>query len=137
MPDVFYKHFNVKKPQAASVQEIFSGYNPPPYQSLNKNGKVEIREPAPGGVREIQDFLQLPVDVKLLKEDTEELVDYPPPQLTNQTSSCKPEGSAPDSETPPKEDTKTDTPHELDRDCQGLSDAFPYIVSGLPYHQSK
>lgn len=77
MPEVFYKHFNVKKPQPTTVNEsIF--YQPPAYLSLNENGKVEIREAAPGGVREIKDLQQLPVDVKRLNDETGELEEYPP-----------------------------------------------------------
>ena len=71
LPEVFYKHFNVKKPQPSySVAEAVA-YRPPPHQSLNKNGKVEIRPPAEGGVREIKEFLTLPVEVKVLTDETE------------------------------------------------------------------
>lgn len=79
MPEVFYQHFKVKKPQAATLQEAVC-YQPPPYQSLNENGKVEIRPPAEGGVREIKEFQELPTEVKLLDETTNELVEYPKPK---------------------------------------------------------
>lgn len=159
MPEVFYQHFNVKKPQPATLTEVVNGYNPPPYQSLNVNGKVEIREPAEGGVREVKDFAHLPVEVKRLNEETNELEDYPQLEtsltsghtehllklqeilkenhFTTQISSCMTECSVPDSETPPTIGATKDSLHELDRECPGLSGAYPYIVNGLPYHQSK
>lgn len=76
LPEVFYKHFNVKKPKPASVAET-TYYSPPPHHSLNKNGKVEIRGPAEGGVRQIDQFLELPVEVKMIEDETGELKDYP------------------------------------------------------------
>jgi len=70
MPEVFYTHFNVKKPQpSVSLMESLT-YTPPPHQSLNKNGKVEIRKPAEGGVREIKEFLALPVEQTLITDQT-------------------------------------------------------------------
>ena len=75
MPEVFYQHFQVKKPQPGSVMECIS-YQPPPYASEG-NGKVEIRGPVEGGVREIKDLMTLPVEVKRLNEETNELEEYP------------------------------------------------------------
>jgi len=79
LPEVFYEKFNLKKLQPASVMESIT-YTPPPYEPLNKNGKVEIRGPAEGGVREIKDFATLPTEVKLIDEETGELKDMPPPK---------------------------------------------------------
>lgn len=71
MPEVFYEHFKVKKPKpAVSLMESLT-YTPPPSESLNRNGKVEIRKPAEGGVREIKEFLELPVEVKMLTDENE------------------------------------------------------------------
>lgn len=78
MPEVFYEKFNVKKPKPVDFRETIH-YTPPPYQSLNVNGKVEERPPLPGGVREIKDLQQLPVEVKKTNEETGELEDYPTP----------------------------------------------------------
>lgn len=93
LPEVFYEHFKVKKLQPATVDECAS-YFPPPHQSLG-DGKPEVREPAPGGVREIKDLMALPVEVKRLNDETNELEDYPPPrQLTLQdivNTQCTPE----------------------------------------------
>lgn len=60
-PEVFYKHFNVKKPQPAAVDEC-AMYIPPRgfYE-----GPGETRPPAEGGVREIKEYQTLPVEVKL------------------------------------------------------------------------
>lgn len=76
MPEVFYTHFNVKKPQPATVMETVV-YQPPPYQSLNEHGKVEERGPLEGGVRVIENLMELPVEVKRTNEETGELEDYP------------------------------------------------------------
>ena len=77
LPESFYKTYNLKKPQPASLTECIL-YSPPAYQSLNENGKVEVRGPAPGGVREIKDLQQLPVEVKRLNDETGELEEFPP-----------------------------------------------------------
>ena len=79
MPDVFYEHFKVPKPKTGlSVMESLT-YMPPPAVSLNKNGRVEIRGPAEGGVREVQQLPAPPVEVKRINDETGELEDYPPP----------------------------------------------------------
>ena len=79
MPEVFYEHFKVAKPKPTNsiVESLY--YSPPPSVSLNKNGKIEIRPPAPGGLREIKEFQSLPVEVKLLDDETGELKEYPLP----------------------------------------------------------
>ena len=136
MPEVFYEHFKVKKPQSLSVNECAT-YIPPPYASLG-NGKVEIRGPLPGGVREIKDLQQLPVDVKLLTDEGE-LKEYPPidpdkhqwaklmehsldvkntpfhfdwTKLTKKNASDTPINYLLNSLTLPKEDSKKETQHE-------------------------
>jgi hypothetical protein len=68
-PEVFYTHFGVKKPQAASVVEC-SNYMPPPSASV---GKLEMRPPAEGGVRQIENLPPLPVEVKVVKDEEESL----------------------------------------------------------------
>ena len=70
LPEVIYEKFQLKKPQPATVMECVT-YTPPPHHSLNKNGKVEIRKPAEGGIREIKEFLTLPVEVEMLTDQTE------------------------------------------------------------------
>lgn len=78
MPEVFYQHFNLKKPQPSeSLMESLT-YTPPPHQSLNKRGKVEILPPVEGGVRPMPELLELPVEVKKVNEKTLELEDFPP-----------------------------------------------------------
>ena len=83
MPEVFYKHFNVRKPQPADIEEI-AHYNPPAHLPLG-DGKVEIREPAPGGVRQIELPALLPVETLVIKDEEEEK----PKQLTNQSDDEK------------------------------------------------
>ena len=77
LPEVFYEKFGFKKPKP--VDEVSVTYQPPAYQSLNENGKVELRGPVEGGVREIKELQVLPVEVKRLNDETGELEDYPPP----------------------------------------------------------
>ena len=76
MPEVFYTHFKVKKPRPGEVGELVTPHNPPPYISMNEGGKLEIRGPLPGGVREIKEFQTLPVEVKRLT-DSGDLEPYP------------------------------------------------------------
>ena len=77
MPEVFYEHFHLKKPKSdASVMEMLT-YQAPPSVSLNTDGKVEIRKPAEGGVREILLLEAPPVEVKRLNDETQELEEYP------------------------------------------------------------
>ena len=66
LPEVFYEHFKVKKPQPQSVAEACS-YNPFIYRIYGP--KPEIRGPAEGGVREIKDLMTLPVEVKVLTDE--------------------------------------------------------------------
>lgn len=99
LPEVLYEKFQLKKPQPATVMECVT-YAPPPHHSLNKNGKVEIRKPAEGGVREIKEFLTLPVEVKMIEE------------TTNQTESDTEQDSAPLTSNPPKEHNTTETQPE-------------------------
>lgn len=67
LPEVFYEHFKVKKPQPQSVQEALS-YNPFLNQLSFAIGKTELRGPAEGGVREIKEYLSLPVEVKMVTD---------------------------------------------------------------------
>lgn len=71
MPEVFYEHFKVKKPQpAASLMESLT-YQAPPSMPLNKDGKVEIRQPAEGGVREVEVPLPLPVEQTFITDEND------------------------------------------------------------------
>ena len=69
MPEIIYQHFKIKKLQPATVNEATS-YMPPPHESLG-NGKVELRGPVEGGVREIQFAEPLPVETLVIKDDEE------------------------------------------------------------------
>jgi hypothetical protein len=80
MPEVFYQHFKVPKPKPSNAIMDALVYSPPLSMSLNKNGKVEVRESAPGGVRTLELQQPPPVEVKKLNEETNELEDYPPPK---------------------------------------------------------
>ena len=65
MPEVFYEHFKVKKPQPLNVNECIT-YQPPPHELV---GKVETRGPVEGGIRKVE-TLELPVEVKMIEDDT-------------------------------------------------------------------
>lgn len=80
MPEVFYEYFKVPKPKPSNAIMDALVYSPPLSTPLNSNGKVEIREPAPGGVRLLELQQPFPVEVKKLNEETNELEDYPPPK---------------------------------------------------------
>lgn len=82
MPEVFYEHFKVQKPKPSNSIMDALAYTPPLSMPLNKNGKVEIIEPLPGGVREVEQLPPLPVEVKKVNEETNELEDYPEPEPT-------------------------------------------------------
>ncbi len=82
LPEAYYENYGLKKPQPQSVAEIAS-YNPMAYSFGSKS--IEIRGPAEGGVREINEFLTLPVDIKRLNEETGELEEYPNAQIKDQT----------------------------------------------------
>ena len=77
MPEVFYEHFKVAKPKPSNSIMDALAYIPPLSQPLTR--KPEIRDSVPGGVREIKDLQVLPVEVKLLDDDTGELKEYPEP----------------------------------------------------------
>lgn len=67
MPEVFYEHFKVKKPQPQTVAEACA-FNPMVYMHFSEK-PTEIRGPVEGGVREIKDYLTLPVEVKMLTDE--------------------------------------------------------------------
>ena len=58
MPDVFYTHYNIKKPKPAEINEIVT-YQPPPSDSQRC---VERRGPVPGGIREVPTLP--PIDIQ-------------------------------------------------------------------------
>jgi hypothetical protein len=116
MPEVFYNHFNLKKPQpAGSLMETLA-YTPPPHQSLNKKGKVEIRGPAEGGVREITEFLTLTVEQTLLTDQSD---DDTPQDLSSATL------------IPPTTDSTIETQPSLDPLSTDPSGAVPDTSSSL------
>lgn len=116
LPEVLYEKFNLKKPQPATVMECVT-YSPPPHHSLNKNGKVEIRKPAEGGVREIKEFLTLPVEVQMIKDENENDTEQDSEQMTL---------------SPPKECNRLETQPELDHLSQGPSCVSPDISPSVP-----
>lgn len=110
MPEVFYSHFNVKKPKPGEIGELAAPHNPPPYVSLNKGGKVEERPPAPGGVREIKEFQSLPVEIVYPEETA---------KLTDQTSSDTQPDSGQTTLTPPTEHNTKESQPESDHQSPG------------------
>lgn len=117
MPEVFYEHFKVKKPQPAlSLMESLT-YTAPPHHSLNKNGKVEIRGPAEGGVREIKEFLTLPVEQTLITDENETYM------LTD---------SAAETLNHPTECNSSETQPELGRQSANPSCVAPDTVPDVP-----
>lgn len=126
LPEVLYEKFGIKKPQPASLVEVI-GYQPPPSESLNP--KIEERPPAPGGVREIKEFLQLPVEVKLLDDEGNEKPNVPEPRpvfsyetFISQISGDKKLDLKPAMLTLPTEGTKTESQPESGHESPSLSD---------------
>jgi hypothetical protein len=118
MPEVFYEHFKVKKPQpSVSLMEVLN-YTPPPYKSLLTNGKIEIRKPAEGGVREIKELMVLPVEQTLIPDENE---------------SCMLTDSEQTTLNPPTECSTIENQHESDHQSSNPSDAYPYISYVAPY----
>lgn len=97
LPESFYQKFNIKKPKPGGLMESLT-YQPPPHASLNKEGKIEIKPVAEGGVREIKEFLELPVEVKMITDES-----------TDQTADDTKTDSPAETLTPPTEDSKTET----------------------------
>jgi hypothetical protein len=105
MPEAFYKYFNVKKPKPSDDPVVkstaqFSG---------GRGAPIEMREPASGGVRNIT--LSEPLEVKqvFIPEDkmAPSLIEN---DIIDESVADMKQGSSEDSLTPPKEETKTDTP---------------------------
>lgn len=105
LPEVMYEKFGLKKPQPLTINECAT-YTPPVSENLNKDGKVEIRPLAEGGVREIKEFMKLPTEVKMI---TDETADDTKPDSDQTTLS------------PPTEHNTTETQPESDRPSQDLS----------------
>ena len=117
LPEVIYEKFNIKKPKPTlSLMESLT-YQPPLSQPLNKNGKVEIRPPAEGGVREIKEFMTLPVEQTLITDETDD-------------------DTKPDSDqttlNPPIEDNKTEILHGWDHQSVNPSYVSADSVPDVP-----
>lgn len=112
MPEVFYTHFKVKKPQPATINEVAS-YTPPAHLPLG-DGKVEIRKPAEGGVRQVTFSEPLPVETLLIAdeqqpvaEDTEKVINIEADtNFKDQSDGDKKPNSDPSSLTRPTEDNR-------------------------------
>jgi hypothetical protein len=66
MPEVYYSHFNEKKPKPAEIQETLESINSSiytPYESFEERG------PLPGGVREIPELQSLEVTASIKTDD--------------------------------------------------------------------
>ena len=66
MPEVYYSHFNEKKPKPAEIQEILNAPNSSvytPYESFEERG------PLPGGVREVPQLPPMDITATLKTDD--------------------------------------------------------------------
>lgn len=66
MPEVYYQHFNEKKPKPAEIQEILDAPSKSLYTSYES---FEERGPLPGGVRQIPEPEPLEIKTEILTED--------------------------------------------------------------------
>jgi len=67
MPDVFYTHYNIKKPKPAEINEIVT-YQPPPSDSQRS---VERRGPVPGGIREVPTLPPIDIQTEFIPDETD------------------------------------------------------------------
>ncbi len=123
MPDVFYSHFNLPKPKpsSGSVMDMLT-YSPPPSLSLNKRGKVEVKGPLEGGVREVQFAEAPPVEVNMLTDET----DDDTKQDSDQTMTS-----------PPIEDTSSEILPGWDQQSLNPFYAAPGNAPSVPCHDAE
>ena len=87
-PEAFYEKFGVPKPKARDppIENVVL-YQPAPHIPLGE-GKTEVRGPVEGGVRIIEEYMTLPVEVNLLT-DSEEKKEETIPTLSEEESKSK------------------------------------------------
>ena len=66
MPEVYYSHFNEKKPKPAEIQEIL---NAPSNSVYTPYESFEERGPLPGGVREVPQLPPMDITATLKTDD--------------------------------------------------------------------
>ena len=66
MPEVYYSHFNEKKPKPAEIQEIL---NAPSNSVYTPYESFEERGPLPGGVREVAQLPPMEIEATLKTDD--------------------------------------------------------------------
>ena len=66
MPEVYYSHFNEKKPKPAEIQEIL---NAPSNSVYTPYESFEERGPLPGGVREVAQLPPMDITATLKTDD--------------------------------------------------------------------
>lgn len=143
MPEIFYTHFGVKKPQPANVSELVN-YCPPPAISL---GKTEIRKPAEGGVRQIEELPPLPVSVEVIQDqDVDQFIpeakiynleDVSGGKVITQISDDKKQDSDQNSLNHPTEHNNSETQHVSDRQSPSPYDASLCTFGDAPYHDAE
>ena len=112
LPEVMYSTFHLPKPKPSLGLMESLAYQTPPHQSLNTHGKVEIRKPAEGGVREIKELMSLPVEQTLIPDEHQP--EEPEPIrilqtiLRDETAACSQPDSAQTTLNPPTADTTTE-----------------------------
>ena len=89
LPEFMYKKYGIRKPKPAEINEIVT-YTAPPHESLNKDGKVDLLPLPEGGVREVPAAPEMPVEVKLLNDEGEEIPMPPQPKPEIQFASTLP-----------------------------------------------
>lgn len=87
LPEILYKHFQLKKPKPASTMEILT-YQPP----LAEYAPTETRGPAEGGIREVPQAPPVELDLKVIEDSTEK-TSSSYPQDSQQSSADSKEAS--------------------------------------------
>ena len=130
MPEIFYTHFGVKKPQPANVSELVN-YCPPPAISL---GKTEIRKPMEGGVRQIEELPPLPVSVEVI-QDVDQYI--PEMKTISQNDDDKKQDSDQNSLNPPTISTSSDIQGGYNRQSPSPYDASLCTFGDAPCHDAE
>ena len=107
MPEIIYKKYGIRKPEPADIGELTRNSNLFGY-GQHYTAPIELRGPVEGGVRDVPMGPDVPVETKV---------------ITDETENGKQQDSAVNSDALPKEDSKTNTPPSLGHWSEGLSNA--------------
>lgn len=121
LPEIIYKKFGIKKPEPADIGEITKNLNPFGYGG-HYTQPLELRGPVEGGVRVVPMGPEVPVETKI---------------ITDETENDKQQDSAVNSDARPREDSRIETLPLSGHWSEGPSNAAADISAAAPCPQSK